>query len=107
MSQPSDRIPPGKAKQILKDKEVRGHPLTSKQRGLFGAAAGRQDHDHPGGPESLKAEEGMPATGEGEPGLDPEGEHQHRQWDRYYAKKYPHAEAMHSGYASLFHHHDA
>jgi hypothetical protein len=29
-----------KAKQILKDKEVRGHPLTEKQKGFFGARAG-------------------------------------------------------------------
>jgi hypothetical protein len=40
-SQPSAGISPEKARQILKDGEVRGHPLTEKQRGLFGAAAGR------------------------------------------------------------------
>jgi hypothetical protein len=29
-----------KAKQILRDDEVRGHPLTEKQKGFFGARAG-------------------------------------------------------------------
>lgn len=29
-----------KARKILSDKEVRGRPLTTKQRGLFGAIAG-------------------------------------------------------------------
>jgi hypothetical protein len=38
--QPSAGISPEKAKQILRDGEVRGHPLTPKQRGMFGAAAG-------------------------------------------------------------------
>jgi hypothetical protein len=33
-------VAPAKAKQILKDKEVRGFPLTEKQRGFFGARAG-------------------------------------------------------------------
>ena len=28
-----------KAQKILHDKEVRGHPLTKKQRGLFGVLA--------------------------------------------------------------------
>ena len=28
-----------KAKKVLHDKEVRGHPLTAKQRGLFGILA--------------------------------------------------------------------
>ncbi len=32
---------PEKAQTILHDKEVRGHPLTEKQRGLFGAIAGK------------------------------------------------------------------
>ena len=31
-----------KAKKILKHGEVRGHPLTEKQKGLFGAVAGGQ-----------------------------------------------------------------
>ena len=30
---------PAKAQKILHDKEVRGHPLTKKQRGLFGVLA--------------------------------------------------------------------
>lgn len=38
---PSENISPEKAKKILKDKEVKGHPLTEKQKGMFGAAAGR------------------------------------------------------------------
>ena len=29
-----------KAKKILKDKSVRGNPLTPKQKGFFGAVAG-------------------------------------------------------------------
>jgi hypothetical protein len=33
-------VAPEKAKQILRDKEVRGHPLTEKQKGFFGARAG-------------------------------------------------------------------
>lgn len=32
---------PEKAKTILHDKEVRGHPITEKQRGLFGAIANK------------------------------------------------------------------
>jgi hypothetical protein len=32
-------VAPTKARQILHDKEVRGHPLTEKQRGFFGARA--------------------------------------------------------------------
>ena len=31
-----------KAREILRDGSVRGHPLTSKQRGFFGARAGGQ-----------------------------------------------------------------
>lgn len=41
-AQPSDDITPEKARQILKDGEVHGHPLTEKQRGMFGAAAGKE-----------------------------------------------------------------
>jgi hypothetical protein len=37
--QPSEHINPEKAEQILKDKEVHGHPLSEAQRGMFGAAA--------------------------------------------------------------------
>lgn len=33
---------PEKARTILHDKEIRGHPLTEKQRGLFGAIAGKK-----------------------------------------------------------------
>jgi len=39
-AQPSDRIDPDKACQILHDKEARGHPLTDQQRKMFGAACG-------------------------------------------------------------------
>lgn len=42
-AQPSERIDPRKARKILHDKEVRGHPLTEKQRGMFGAAADKED----------------------------------------------------------------
>lgn len=37
---PSDDIDPDKARQILRDGEVNGKPLSDKQRGMFGAAAG-------------------------------------------------------------------
>lgn len=41
---PSSRlnISPDKACQILKDGQVRGHPLTDRQRGLFGTICGRK-----------------------------------------------------------------
>jgi len=39
---------PGKAKTILRDDSVHGHPLTEKQKGLFGAIAGRSDHSRGG-----------------------------------------------------------
>lgn len=35
-------LTPSKARTILRDKEVRGHPLTKKQRGFFGARASGQ-----------------------------------------------------------------
>lgn len=38
---PSADIPKEKAKQILKEGEVGGKPLSEKQKGLFGAAAGK------------------------------------------------------------------
>lgn len=38
-----------KAKTILRDDSVHGHPLTEKQKGLFGAIAGRSDHSRLGG----------------------------------------------------------
>jgi hypothetical protein len=41
-TQPSAGISPTKARKILKDGEIGGKPLTKKQRGLFGAAAGRK-----------------------------------------------------------------
>jgi hypothetical protein len=40
-SQRKDAPSPTKARQILHDKEVRGHPLTSAQRGYFGAIAAK------------------------------------------------------------------
>ena len=43
--QPSEKIDPEKARQILHDKEVRGHPLTEKQRRMFGAAASRAEYE--------------------------------------------------------------
>lgn len=33
---------PEKARTILHDKSIRGHPLTPKQRGLFGSIAGKK-----------------------------------------------------------------
>lgn len=33
---------PEKARTILHDGSIRGHPLTSKQRGLFGSIAGKK-----------------------------------------------------------------
>lgn len=38
---PSARIAPTKARKILADGSVRGHPLTGAQRRMFGAAASR------------------------------------------------------------------
>jgi len=40
--QPSDKIDPEKAKQILEDGEVHGKPLTEDQRKMLGAAASRE-----------------------------------------------------------------
>jgi hypothetical protein len=40
-AQPSDKISPRKAERILHDNSAQGHPLTEKQRHMFGAAAGR------------------------------------------------------------------
>ena len=40
-AQPSEGVSSGKAKQILRDNSAQGHPLTEKQKGMFGAAAGR------------------------------------------------------------------
>jgi len=40
-SMPSMDIPAAKAKQILKEGQIGGKPLTEKQKGLFGAAAGK------------------------------------------------------------------
>ncbi len=44
-AQPSDDISPDKARQILKDGTVHGKPLTDKQQGMFGAAAGKDIKD--------------------------------------------------------------
>jgi hypothetical protein len=38
-SKRKDAPSPTKARQILHDKEIRGHPLTKAQRGFFGAVA--------------------------------------------------------------------
>ena len=43
-AEPSSGINPAKAKQILRDDSAQGHPLTEKQKGMFGAAAGRDDN---------------------------------------------------------------
>jgi hypothetical protein len=40
-SQRKDAPSPQKARQILHDQEVRGHPLTKKQQGFFGAIAAK------------------------------------------------------------------
>jgi len=40
-SQRKDAPSPHKARTILHDKEVRGHPLTKAQRGFFGAIAAK------------------------------------------------------------------
>jgi hypothetical protein len=40
-SQRKDAPSPGKARQILHDQEIRGHPLTQKQKGFFGAIAAK------------------------------------------------------------------
>lgn len=36
------QLTPQKARQILHDKEIRGHPLTERQRRFFGAVASGQ-----------------------------------------------------------------
>lgn len=41
-SQPSDKVKPGKACQILHDGTAQGHELTEKQRGMFGAACNKK-----------------------------------------------------------------
>jgi hypothetical protein len=38
---PSSHVKVAKAKEILRHGEVHGKPLTKKQRGMFGAAAGK------------------------------------------------------------------
>lgn len=40
-SLPSDYVAPSKAKKILEDGTAQGHPLTDKQKRMFGAAAGK------------------------------------------------------------------
>jgi hypothetical protein len=44
-SQPSDDISSAKAKKILEDGEVHDKPLSDKQKGMLGAAAGRADYE--------------------------------------------------------------
>lgn len=39
--QPSDKISPEKAKEMLADDTAHGHPLTEAQKGMLGAAVGR------------------------------------------------------------------
>ncbi|MGQ9663456.1 MAG: hypothetical protein ACUVWX_14140 [Kiritimatiellia bacterium] len=48
--QPSANISPEKARQILRDGEVKGHPLSEAQRGMFGAAAGRTKQSNANAP---------------------------------------------------------
>ncbi len=45
--QPSDKIDPDKAKQILREGQVHGNPLTEEQRKMFGAAASREKDADP------------------------------------------------------------
>jgi hypothetical protein len=40
---PSDDVSPEKAREILRDGHVNGKPLTESQRGMFGAAAGKDE----------------------------------------------------------------
>ena len=40
--QPSEHVGAEKAKTILREGEAKGHPLTEAQKGMFGAAAGRE-----------------------------------------------------------------
>jgi hypothetical protein len=47
LAQPSDDVSSGKAKKILEDDAANGQPLTDKQKGMFGAAAGRADKAAP------------------------------------------------------------
>lgn len=39
---PSDKISSSKAKKMLRDNSAHGKPLTKKQKGMLGAAAGRK-----------------------------------------------------------------
>lgn len=39
--QPSDKLSPEKAKEMLADGTAHGHPLTAAQKGMLGAAVGR------------------------------------------------------------------
>lgn len=41
-SQRKDAPAPAKARQILRDDKVHGQPLTAKQKGFFGAVAGKR-----------------------------------------------------------------
>jgi hypothetical protein len=47
-------VTPEKAKTILKDGEVRGTPLTGKQKGFFGARAGGAEMPAPKNPPGRK-----------------------------------------------------
>ena len=40
MARKKAQVSKAKASKILRDKEIRGKPLTKKQRGFFGARAG-------------------------------------------------------------------
>jgi hypothetical protein len=82
--------------------------LTDKQRGLFGAAAGRQDHDHPGGVQKGHPEPGIEAK-DGvtpEPGLNPDNPEINERYSTdlhtHMHKHYPHAYALHDHYGKVF-----
>lgn len=54
---PSEDIDPQKARKILKDGEAQGKPLTEAQKGMFGAAAGKEEYQATGDLPMLADEE--------------------------------------------------
>jgi hypothetical protein len=111
MSQPSDKISSDKAKEMLRDGEAHGHALSDAQKGMLGAAAGRQDHDHDGGVQKghplpgLEAKDGVTP----EPGLNPDNPEIEEKYSAdlhtHMHKHYPHSYSMHDGFAKIFGHH--
>jgi hypothetical protein len=105
MSQPSDKISSAKAKEMLRDGTAHGHPLTKKQKGMLGTAAGRAHYDHAGGALTAHVEPGLepPDPGHPEPAHE-EVEHFERQMGAYIQKHHGHLPEAYGHYSRLFHH---